>query len=80
MRNEPNFQKSQMVVTLVKTMSYNEKCKMDTWSKRTQTNPILPAYVAGKIALSEVEGCLQKTFIDELANVMTLNRDKKISF
>jgi hypothetical protein len=37
-------------------MNYSEKIKMDTWSKRTQTKPILPAYVAGKIALSEVEG------------------------
>jgi hypothetical protein len=36
-------------------MNYSEKCKLDTWSKRTQTKPILPA-MAGKIALSEVEG------------------------
>jgi hypothetical protein len=37
-------------------MNYNEKMKLDTWSKRTQTKPILPASMAGKIALSEVEG------------------------
>jgi hypothetical protein len=30
--------------------------KMDTWSKQTQTKPILSAYMAGKIALSAVEG------------------------
>jgi hypothetical protein len=50
MQNEPNFQKSQMVVTQVVTTNYNEKPTMDTWSKRTQTNPILPAPMAGKIA------------------------------
>ena len=49
MRNEPNFQKSQMIVTLAITIDYNEKSELDTWSKRTQTNPILPAS-AGKIA------------------------------
>jgi hypothetical protein len=56
MRNEPNFSKSQIFITIITTTSYNEKSKLDTWSKRTQTNPILPAYMAGKIALSEVEG------------------------
>jgi hypothetical protein len=25
------------------TMNYNEKCKLDTWLKRTQSNPILSA-------------------------------------
>jgi hypothetical protein len=30
-----------------------------TKPKRTQTKPILPAYMAGKIALSEVEGPMQ---------------------
>jgi hypothetical protein len=43
MQNEPNFQKSQMFITSIKTMDYNEKPTMDTWSKRTQTNPNLPA-------------------------------------
>jgi hypothetical protein len=59
MRNEPNFQKSQMFITLIPTTNYSEKYKLDTWSKRTQmplgmayaTKPILPARVAGKIAL-----------------------------
>jgi hypothetical protein len=41
MRNEPNFSKSQMVVMLVLTTNYNEKPALDTWSKQTQTNPIL---------------------------------------
>jgi hypothetical protein len=39
MQNEPNFQKSQMVVTLVLTTNYNEKQTMDTWSKQTQSKP-----------------------------------------
>jgi hypothetical protein len=41
MRNEPNFQKSQMFITVISTMNYNEKLAMDTWSKQTQTKPIL---------------------------------------
>src|SRR4030042_5644041 len=41
MRNEPNLGQSQIFVTLMKTMNYSEKMKLDTWSKRTQTNPIL---------------------------------------
>jgi hypothetical protein len=43
MQNEPNFSKSQIFITLVSTKNYNEKVALDTWSKRTQTNPILPA-------------------------------------
>jgi len=43
MRNEPNFSKSQMFITLIKTTNYNKKWTLDTWSKRTQTNPILSA-------------------------------------
>jgi len=39
MRNEPNFSKSQMFITLIKTTNYNKKWTLDTWSKRTQTNP-----------------------------------------
>jgi hypothetical protein len=56
MQNKPNFQKSQMFITVISTMNYSEKCKLDTWSKQTQTKPILPASTAGKIALSAVEG------------------------
>jgi hypothetical protein len=55
MQNEPNLKQSQIFITSIKTMSYNEKSKLDTWSKRTQTKPILPA-IAGKIALSEACG------------------------
>ena len=40
MRNEPNFSKSQMFITLIKTTNYNKNWTMDTWSKRTQTKPI----------------------------------------
>ena len=39
MRNEPNFQKSQMFITSIKTTNYNEKQTMDSWSKQTQTKP-----------------------------------------
>jgi hypothetical protein len=53
-------------------MSYSEKLKLDTWSKRTQTNPILPAS-AGKIALSAVEGPVAKEWIPACAG-MTLRR------
>jgi hypothetical protein len=56
MRNKAKFRKSQMFITATVTMNCNEKCKMDTWSKRTQTKPILLSLVAGKIALSAVEG------------------------
>jgi hypothetical protein len=55
MTNEPNFQKSQIFITLISTTNYSEKSKMDTWSKQTQTKPILSAYVADKIASSFVE-------------------------
>ncbi len=48
MRNEPNFSKSQMFITLIRTTNYNKKWTMDTWSKRTQTNPILPAFYPPK--------------------------------
>ena len=58
MPNKANFRKSQIFITLISTTSYSGKMKLDTWSKRTQTKPILPA-VAGKIALSEVEGPMQ---------------------
>jgi hypothetical protein len=40
MRNEPNFSKSQMFITLITTTNYNKKWQKDTWSKRTQTKPI----------------------------------------
>jgi 3-deoxy-D-manno-octulosonic-acid transferase len=43
MRNKANFSKSQMFVTQVLTSNCDEKVKMDTWSKQTQTKPILCA-------------------------------------
>jgi hypothetical protein len=43
MPNKANFSKSQMFITVVSTMNCNEKMKLDTWSKRTQTKPNLPA-------------------------------------
>jgi hypothetical protein len=53
-KNMPNkaiFQKSQMFITAITTRNYNEKREMNTWSKQTQSKPILPARVACKIAL-----------------------------
>ena len=44
-----------MFVTVVSTVTNNNKQRTTRFQKRTQTNPILPA-LAGKIALSEVEG------------------------
>jgi hypothetical protein len=29
-----------MFITLIEIMNYNEKMKLDTWSKQTQSNPI----------------------------------------
>ncbi len=55
MPNEPNLGQSQIFIIPLYITSYSEKCKLDTWSKRTQTKPILPA-IAGKFALSEAEG------------------------
>src|SRR4030042_521582 len=43
MQNEPNLRQNQTFITTMNIMSYNEKIKLDTWSKRTQTKPILPA-------------------------------------
>jgi hypothetical protein len=36
MQNKPNFIKSQMIITLLKTTNYNGKPALDTWSKQTQ--------------------------------------------
>jgi hypothetical protein len=41
MPNKANFQKSQMFITPVLTGNYSEKYKLDTWSKQTQSKPIL---------------------------------------
>jgi len=47
-----------MFITDFLTMNYNEKCKLDTWSKQTQTNPILPA-----VALSAYGGFRNFAFL-----------------
>jgi hypothetical protein len=56
MQNKANLSKSQMFITLVKTMNYSEKSKMDTWSKQTQSKPILkwrkPPLAAGEKVVS----------------------------
>jgi hypothetical protein len=56
MSNKANLGKSQMFITTIRKSNYSEKYELDTWSKQTQSNPILPAYMADKIALSVVEG------------------------
>jgi hypothetical protein len=43
MQNKPNFQKTEMVVNLVKTMTNNNEQRTMNYSKQTQSNPILPA-------------------------------------
>jgi hypothetical protein len=51
MQNKANFPKSQMFITVISTTTYNEKWTMDTWSKQTQTKPILPAVALAKADL-----------------------------
>ena len=41
MQNKPNFQNAQIVVSLVKTMNYNNKQRTMNYSKQSQSNPIL---------------------------------------
>ena len=62
MQNEPNFQKSQMFITVISTTIYSEKMKLDTWSKRTQTNPNLSAVALAKADLS----CLLRRLFGKL--------------
>jgi len=50
MQNEPNFQKSQMFITVISAMNYNEKMTMDTWLKRTQTKPIYSELACPELA------------------------------
>jgi hypothetical protein len=38
-----------MFITVISTTNYNEKCKLDTWSKQTQTKPISK----GKLTIKE---------------------------
>ena len=68
MRNEPNFQKSQMLVTLLNKTNYNEKMKLDTWSKQTQTNPNL-LLISADSAVSAVR--LTVVFSDDQAGVVS---------
>ncbi len=58
----------------MKTTSYSKKINLDTWSKRTQTNPILPAPVAGKIALSAVEGPVRIAVPNLLNKILIMKR------
>ena len=39
MQNEPNLRQSQIFITPITIRNYNEKCTMDSWSKRTQNKP-----------------------------------------
>ncbi len=42
MQNEPNFQKSQMNVSAVKTKEYENKCNWTLGENEPNTNPIKP--------------------------------------
>jgi hypothetical protein len=68
MRNKANFPKSQMFITVISTMNYNEKTTLDTWSKQTQTNPILPATLFGgfiRLSLGESGFKMPDNFVDK---------------
>ncbi len=67
-----------MFITLVSKKSYNEKPTLDTWSKRTQTNPNLPTYMVGKFALSLSKGLLKQ--ISALFHITPLIRVRYASF
>jgi len=41
MQNKPNLGQSQNFITAVLKKNCNRKCELDTWSKQTQSNPIL---------------------------------------
>jgi hypothetical protein len=45
-----------MLITSYITKSYDNNSRFLTMEKQTQSKPILPASMAGKIALSAVEG------------------------
>jgi len=59
MQNEPNFTNAKISITVVSTMNYNEKCTMDTWSERTQTNPILSTEALAKEDKPKFRCCMQ---------------------
>jgi len=87
MRNKANFRKSQMFITVVPTMNYNEKLAMDTWSKQSQTKPTCPergrrvysesagAGEAGTIFLGFVCNCVQ-LFLQSISKQM--RREEKM--
>ena len=66
MQNEPNFRKSQMFIILIMTTNYNEKLKLDTWLKQTQTNPI---YGEQSRTILSRRSLLAKTDLFVLTNV-----------
>jgi hypothetical protein len=57
----PIFRMPKMLVSAVVTITTNKKLRTMNSLKRTQTKPILPAYMAGKIALSEACGERSRT-------------------
>jgi hypothetical protein len=65
-----------MLITLLNKTNYNEKLTLDTWSKRTQTNPIKPNLVRlrrvqkGQAAgVKQVGGGGDKKFTARIAEV-----------
>jgi len=74
MRNEPNFSKSQMFITLIKTSNYNKKWTLDTWSKRTQTNPILSAVASAKEDFAPLQSLNFTHFNKRIFKLLKLDR------
>jgi hypothetical protein len=62
MQNEPNLRQSQIFITALSTRSYNEKMKLDTWSKQTQTKPISKGITYSK----HVRGQAKRKLIDSV--------------
>jgi hypothetical protein len=58
-KTNPIFREPKMNLTHYRTKEYDKKRGSLIMKKQSQTNPILPAYMAGKIALSAVEGPVQ---------------------
>jgi len=50
----------------MKTTNYSKKTALDTWSKQTQTKPILLGLMTSKIALSEACGERSRTYFKRL--------------
>jgi hypothetical protein len=55
-KTNPIFKIPKMIITSAQITSYHSPVTIYHYAKQTQTKPILSTCMAGKIALSEVEG------------------------